>query len=109
MQNYVPGELIFVTFPFGSAQGAKRRPALVLLDIGDDDIVVARVTSQAKRSAYDVELQDWQQAGLLLPSIARLNKLATLEKRMVERRLGRLTARDWTQVRNIVRQLWSSI
>jgi mRNA interferase MazF len=35
MQNYRPGELVLLSFPFADATGVKRRPALVLLDTGD--------------------------------------------------------------------------
>ncbi|MGQ9631706.1 MAG: type II toxin-antitoxin system PemK/MazF family toxin [bacterium] len=87
MKSYRPGEIILVSFPFVNATSAKRRPALVLLDTGDEDIVVARVTSQPVRPPFDVELMEWQQAGLMLPSVVRVHKVATLEKRLVERRL----------------------
>lgn len=81
-------------FPYTQGVGGKQRPALVLLDAGDDDLVLARVTSQADVSAFDVALKDWQAAGLLLPSWVRLHKLATLEKRLVKRQLGQLTLLD---------------
>jgi len=81
----------------------------VLLDTGDQDAVVARVTSQAIRSAYDVEVREWREAGLMLPSVIRVDKVATLEKRLVERRLGALTAGDWARVGKVVRRLWRSI
>jgi mRNA interferase MazF len=45
MQDYRPGEIVLLSFPFADATEVKRRPALVLLDIGDEDIVVGRVTS----------------------------------------------------------------
>lgn len=109
MGNYHPGEVVLLLFPFTDMRGAKRRPALVLLDTGDADVIVARVTSQVIQTAFDVELMDWQQAGLLLPSTARVHKLATLEKRLIERRLGKLTAGDWAQVRDKIHQLWSSL
>lgn len=109
MENYDPGEVVLLMFPFTDAAGTKRRPALVLLDTGDADIVVARVTSQITQTTFDVELAEWQQAGLLLPSIVRVHKLATLEKSLVERRLGVLAASDWAQVRAKIRELWASI
>lgn len=109
MITYTPGELVFVLFPFVDSTGAKRRPALVLLDTGDDDIVVARVTGQIPQSSYDVSLANWQQAGLRIPSVARLHKLATLEKQLVERKLGSLSPDDWLQVIAGIRRLWSSI
>ena len=108
-QNYQSGEVLLLSFPFADATGARRRPALVLLDTGDADIVVVRVTSQIVRTVFDVELVEWQQAGLLLPSVVRTHKMATLEKRLVERRLGTLTSNDWAQVCARIQQLWAAI
>lgn len=108
MRRYRPGEIVLLLFPFTGMRGGKRRPALVLLDTGDTDIVVSRVTSQVHRSSYDVEITDWQKAGLRLPSITRLHKLATLEKTLVNSSLGTLTAADWTKVRATIQQMWSS-
>jgi mRNA interferase MazF len=109
MKQYIAGEVILVLFPFTDGAGAKRRPALVLLDAGDEDIVVDRITSQIVQTVFDVQLVDWQKASLLFPSIVRVHKVATLEKRLVERTLGRLTRRDWAQIRGVVRRLWTSV
>ena len=67
MQDYRPGEIVLLSFPFADATRVKQRPALVLLDTGNEDIVVARVTSQVARGPFDVELVEWREAGLLLP------------------------------------------
>jgi len=109
METYNPGEVVLLSFPFTDAVGIKRRPALVLLDTGDEDIVVARVTSQIARAPFDVELEEWQRAGLLLPSVVRVHKVATIEKRLVERKLGTLTESDWAKVRTAVQRLWATI
>ncbi len=66
---------------------------------GDDDLLVVPVTGQAVRVAYDVILRDWKAAGLRLPSVARLEKLATIERTTVLRSLGRTSAEDWAQVK----------
>jgi mRNA-degrading endonuclease toxin of MazEF toxin-antitoxin module len=54
-------------------------------------LLVAPVTSQAARSPRDAQVVNWQRAGLRLPSIVRLEKLATVEKSTVVRKMGRLT------------------
>lgn len=66
VQNYRPGEIVLLSFPLADATRAKRRPASVLLDTGDEDIIVARVTSQVARGPFDVELVEWQRAGFRL-------------------------------------------
>jgi len=68
----------WLNFPFSNLTGSKRRPALVLLNTGDDDIVLARIASQPQQTEFDVDLKEWLAVGLDLPSIVRLDKLATL-------------------------------
>ncbi|MCU0540896.1 type II toxin-antitoxin system PemK/MazF family toxin [Microcoleus sp. S36b_A3] len=107
MTNYQFGELVIVAFIFAGTTETKRRPGLILLDTGDEDTIVAKITSQIPRTTFDVEIQEWQQAGLKRPSVVRLHKLNTLQKSLVERRLGILTPDDLAQVRDRVKQIWS--
>ncbi|MEG4312161.1 MULTISPECIES: type II toxin-antitoxin system PemK/MazF family toxin [unclassified Microcoleus] len=76
---------------------------------GNRCIVVARVTSQTTKTVFDIEIVEWEQAGFLRSSVVRLHKVNTIEKRLVNRRLGILTASDWTQVRERIQQIWYSI
>lgn len=69
MTTFEPGEL---AFPFTSGAGSKQRPALVVFDAGDSDIIVASVTTQLRSSAFDITILGWQAAGLLAPSTARM-------------------------------------
>jgi len=109
MPSYQSGEVLLLALPFADITTSKLRPVLVLLDTGDEDIVVARVTSQITRTVFDVEIVEYEQAGLLRLSVVRLHKVNTIEKRLVNRRLGILTASDWTQVREKIQQIWYSI
>jgi len=109
MQNYRLGEVVLLAFPFAGRRESKRRPTLVLLDTGNADILVARITSQDVDTDYDVRLAEWVQAGLLLPSVVRLHKLATLQKTLVDRRLGTLTLNDLSKVKAKLPQIFASI
>ena len=106
---YRPGEVLLLLFPYTGAVGAKKRPALVLADTGDADVVVARVTSEPARDTLDVEIKAWKQAGLKLPSVVRVHKIATLDRALVERTLGRLHSEDWASVRARLRELWEPV
>jgi len=106
---FEPGEIVLLAFPFSSGTVVKQRPALVLLDTGDLDILVARITTQVHDSTYDVLLQDWSSAGLLASSTVRLHKLATLEKSRVQRRLGRLSPRDRATVQAAVQTMLGKV
>lgn len=106
MTSYQPGDVVLLAFPFTDGIRQKQRPALILLDTGDPDIVAARITSQPHTTTFDVPLSNYSEAGLLLPSVVRLHKLATLEKSTVSRCLGHLSARDWASVRSVLKLLW---
>ena len=96
------GEVFLCQFPFTSGTGSKIRPALVLLDL-QQDAVICRMTSVNRTGTLDVTLNDWQAAGLLKPSVARLDRLVTAEKTIFLRRLGVLSAADLAAVR----QAWN--
>ena len=95
------GEVFLCQFPFTSGVASKVRPALVLFDLGPDALI-CRVTSVQRAGPLDVSLTDWQAAGLLKPSIARLDRLVTAERSTVFlRRLGLLSKSDQTAVRTV--------
>jgi mRNA interferase MazF len=105
MTNYQIGELLLVDFPFTVSGPGKPRPALAILDSGDADVLLARVTTQSHTSPFDVPLVAWQQAGLLAPSVVRLHKLATLAKNRVHKQLGTLEAPDRQAVALVLQQI----
>jgi len=94
MTRFEPGEVLLLAFPFADESGHKRRPAVVVLDAGDQDVLVARVTSQPHSTPFDLHIAGWQGAGLLGPSVIRLHKLATVAKGSVTRRIGELQEAD---------------
>jgi mRNA interferase MazF len=108
MTSYSSSEIVLIAFPYTAGTETVNRPALVILDTGDADIVVARVTTQPHYTAYDVPITDWSSAGLLAPSWVRLHKLAALEKSLVNRRLGSLPPTDYQQVSVVMRRIYGT-
>jgi mRNA interferase MazF len=106
---YAFGELLLVPVVFTSQTAAKKRPVLVIHDGGDDDLLVTPVTDRGTRSPFDVPLGDWRSEGLRLPSTVRLEKLATVEKSLVLRPLGSLSAADSAKVRSVLRTFLAAI
>ena len=93
------GDVLLALLAFSDAQGAKRRPVMVVRDFGDDDLLVVPVTSHPARTGSDVGVNQWREAGLKLPSTVRAEKLATIEKSCVVRGLGALLPADLASVR----------
>jgi mRNA interferase MazF len=103
------GDVLLAWLIFSGGQGAKRRPVMVVQDFGDDDLLVVPITSQPARVNEDVILSDWQGAGLKLPSTVRLEKLATIEKSCVVRKLGALPPNELVKVRKALADLFKQI
>jgi mRNA-degrading endonuclease toxin of MazEF toxin-antitoxin module len=92
-----------------TAAATKKRPVVIVYDSGDADLLVAPVTSQAARSSPDIPVVNWQRAGLRIPSIVRLENLATVEKSTVVRKMGRLSPDDWEKVKTVLKQFFADI
>ena len=108
-----PGEVALVRFPFTDIAAAKKRPALVLARTTRSPrnrlCTVAIVTSQveALKLDGDVLLTDWKAAGLLHPSLLRLAKIATVDELLIEKTIGRLSARDLDAARAAFRRVFA--
>jgi mRNA-degrading endonuclease toxin of MazEF toxin-antitoxin module len=98
MTNYEFGTLVPVHFPQSGTTVKKQRPGIVVLDIGNADLVVAPVTSRHRQQAGDMPLTSLLGTGLIRPSWVRLAKVATLLKSDLVRTLGRLADGDRQQV-----------
>jgi mRNA interferase MazF len=84
------GDIVLLKFPFSDTINFKKRPALIINEFNDGDIIVSRITSQLYNTPYDLYVENWDKVGLKLPSVIRIHKLATMEKDMVDKRIGRL-------------------
>ena len=104
--QYQFGDIVLISFPFTEDGSTKNRPALVLLDSSDKDLVVSRITSQPLKNKYDSLIENWKEAGLLLPSVVRLSKFATIGKSLVKLQLGFITETDLVKVKTILNDLW---
>jgi mRNA interferase MazF len=96
-----PGDVVWLEFP-GVVQ-TKRRPAVVLSSptyhAARPDIIVGLITSQTSKatSPTDYLIQDWQAAGLRVPSAFRAF-IVTLPRSAVVSKMGTLAHADWNEV-----------
>ena len=95
------GGIVLLKFPYSDGVSYKRRPALVLKDFEDGDILVCRITSKIYKSKYDIYLDNWSHFGLKLPSVVRVHKLATLETDMIETAMGQIDDVTLNKIKSI--------
>ncbi len=99
------GDIVLLKFPFTDGKSFKKRPALIINDYDDGDIIVCRITSQIYDTKNDYYLDKWSDAGLKLPSVVRVHKIATLDKRLVETRMGKLDKISKKSITQIIKNL----
>ena len=104
------GDVVLVPFPFTSQAASKQRPAVIVsshaYNVERPDLIMMAVTSQLRPTPAlgEVWLRHWQSAGLIKPSAVK-PVFATLEQRLVIRRLGTLAAEDQDTLRLAIGQI----
>jgi mRNA interferase MazF len=104
------GDVVLVPFPFTDQSASKKRPAIVVssdsYNARRPDVILMAVTSRIKvpPAFGEVFVTDWKKAGLIKPGVAK-PIIATVEKKLVLKKLGRLQARDGESVRRALQSI----
>jgi mRNA interferase MazF len=113
MTGYEFGDLVLVPFPFTDQSTSKRRPAVVVSSDAyhreRPDLIILAVTSQARPVAGvgEAAIAKWKEAGLLRPSVLK-PVVATIERGLVLRKLGRLADEDRAVLRKVLGEILES-
>ncbi len=111
--NYNFGDVVLVPFPFTNQASSKKRPA-VIISSGvyhqhHPDLIVMAITSQRIVQSFgEVMVSDWQGAGLLRPSAIK-PVIATLERHLVIKTLGHLSAQDQRMVKDALQAILGGV
>ena len=92
MGKFIKGDIVVLPFPFSDLSASKRRPALVLVALGGDDVILCQITSKNVKDdhAIIVELSDVEKGSLNDASHVRPNKLFTADESIILYKLGNL-------------------
>ena len=100
MGKFVKGEIVVVPFPFSDLSATKRRPALVLVDLPGDDVILCQITSQNVKDnmAVQIDTTDVINGTLNNPSNIRPNRLFTADENIILYSLGQLKSEKLNDV-----------
>lgn len=100
-------DVVLVPFHFTDQTTTKKRPAVVVSSEAyhrqRPDIILMAITSQLRPTTTvgEVALQHWNSAGLIKPSVLK-PLLATVERRLVIRKMGSLRDDDLAALRDAI-------
>ncbi len=106
------GDIVLVRFPFSDIFSKKLRPALIMAEESKfKDIILAFITTQFdQKEKYDIILtadsKDFKKTGLKKESLLKLNKLTTLNRKMIVGKIGSLPKELMSQVDSNLRCLF---
>ncbi len=113
MTDFEPGDIVLVPFPFTDQTSVKKRPAVVVSSSEyhrqRPDVIIMPITSDRAglRRWGDTSVEAWSTAGLLRASVIK-PVLATIEARILPRKLGRLSESDLASALSCARDLIAS-
>ena len=104
METSLKGSVVTIPFPFSDLSGSKRRPALIVADWGDADVILAQITSVAHKDIFAVDLndKDFSNGGLKKESFVRPNKLFTADKTIFLKLVGILSNQKMKEISDII-------
>jgi len=109
MGRFVKGDVVVVPFPYTNLRGEKRRPALVIASAGDNDLLLAQISSRTLHDPFAIEIlpDDFHSGGLRVVSNIRPNKLFTAEEDLIIYKAGILHYEKMQDVVNTIVELIS--
>lgn len=103
------GEVVVLPFPQTNLQSGKRRPALVVVDLPGDDLILCQITSQARTSGRSIPLlsTDFASGRLTVDSFIRPERLFTVEQSVILYTAGKIKPAKLEEVKAEIRQLFA--
>jgi mRNA interferase MazF len=109
--NFEQGDILLIAFPFSDLTKAKQRPVLVLSNKSHNDsssdFICCGITSNLDNKKHSIVLDksDVRQGSIPKTSRIKFNKIFTLEKSLVVKRLGRINAEKLKRVQKALMEL----
>jgi len=109
MGKPVAGDVVILPFPQTDLRPGKLRPALALVDLPGDDLILCQITSQAKFDGFAVGLQatDFIRGTLPIASYIRPNRLFTVDQAVIVRIAGRVSPAKLQETLAAARKIFS--
>lgn len=92
MERFIKGDIVVLPFPFSDLSNSKKRPAFVLADLYEDDLILCQITSKMIKDEYAIEIMDvdFETGSLMKESNIRINKIFTADRSIILYKVGAL-------------------
>lgn len=110
MERFVKGDIVVIPFPYSDLSNAKRRPALVLAESSNNDLILCQITSQKVRDSVAVKLtsDDFLHGSLSKESNIRPNKIFTADSKIILYKIGSLKTKKFDEIIETIINIFKS-
>ncbi len=93
MGKFIAGDIIVIPFPYTDLSQFKKRPGLILKDLGNEDYLLAMITSKSYDSPYTllINTDDFFSVSLPVESYIRCNRLFEVNSSIIIKKPASLT------------------
>ena len=100
MERLVKGDVVVLPFPYSDLSSSKKRPALIIAILEDDDIILCQITSRKRYDKYAIELKDsdFKQGKLSADSCIKPNRIFTADKSIILYKIGSVKEKKMDEV-----------
>jgi mRNA interferase MazF len=100
MEKFVKGDVVVIPFPYSDLTNAKRRPARVLAESSNNDLILCQITSQKVNDSFGVGLSvdDFSEGTIFKESNIRPNKLFTADSKIILYKIGSLKIQKFNEI-----------
>ena len=104
----VVGDIVITPLSYTDLRDSKRRPVLVVADVGMQDWVVCQITSHSPGRPGELEItqRDMQAGGIDSDSWVRPDRLFTLDERLFTPPVARVAGYKLAEVLGVIRGLF---
>ncbi|HUC95987.1 MAG TPA: type II toxin-antitoxin system PemK/MazF family toxin [Candidatus Saccharimonadia bacterium] len=109
MDSFTVGDVVLVPFPYADFSKFKKRPALVVGLADFDNLILCQITSRRDASIKAIALIDdeFTRGNLSIKSYIRPDKLFTIERSIIEKKIGTLSKTKIKSVQAHIRQIFN--
>ncbi|MBI2548504.1 type II toxin-antitoxin system PemK/MazF family toxin [Candidatus Woesearchaeota archaeon] len=92
MEGFVKGDIVVFQFPFSDTDESKKRPALVVANTTDENLILCQITSKKRPDPDIISItkDDFQKGALKHDSFIRPTTLFTIHHSRIDYKVGNL-------------------
>ena len=99
-------DIVLLPFPFTNLEESKVRPAMIVSNDSfnrrSDDCIMVPLTTVIEDTPYSmiIDQEDMNSGNLLKPSMVKIDKVFTVEKRMAVMKIGSVNDATFKEIKN---------